>query len=136
VRFIQGDGVNSTPFRTSPRSLRARAGRRNLELRHGRRATATSERDTLKFALKCSAVDRNGQWHNVYKNPKTDPSKTSKGGRFNLIQNGKDFATSKSLTALPSRPTTLSKRFSKTATPARPNSAAFAPSLLLTTPYQ
>ena len=48
-------------------------------------------RDTLKFALKCSAIDRKGQWHNVYKNPKTDPSKASKGGRFNLIQNGKDF---------------------------------------------
>lgn len=50
-------------------------------------------RDTLKFALKCSAIDRNGTWHNVYKNPKTDPSKASKGGRFNLIHNGKDFAT-------------------------------------------
>jgi nicotinamide phosphoribosyltransferase len=50
-------------------------------------------RDTLKFALKCSAIDRNGKWHNVYKNPKTDPSKASKGGRFNLIQNGKEFAT-------------------------------------------
>jgi nicotinamide phosphoribosyltransferase len=50
-------------------------------------------RDTLKFALKCSAIDRNGTWHNVYKNPKTDPSKASKGGRFNLIQNGRDFAT-------------------------------------------
>ena len=41
-------------------------------------------RDTLKFALKCSAIDRGGKWHNVYKNPKTDPSKASKGGRFNL----------------------------------------------------
>ena len=50
-------------------------------------------RDTLKFALKCSAIDRNGTWHNVYKNPKTDPSKASKGGRFNLVHNGKDFAT-------------------------------------------
>jgi nicotinamide phosphoribosyltransferase len=50
-------------------------------------------RDTLKFALKCSAIDRGGKWHNVYKNPKTDPSKASKGGRFNLIHNGKEFAT-------------------------------------------
>jgi len=50
-------------------------------------------RDTLKFALKCSAIDRNGKWHNVYKNPKTDPSKASRGGRFNLVQNEKDFAT-------------------------------------------
>jgi nicotinamide phosphoribosyltransferase len=43
--------------------------------------------------LKCSAIDRNGVWHNVYKNPKTDPSKASRGGRFNLIQNGKNFTT-------------------------------------------
>ncbi len=50
-------------------------------------------RDTLKFALKCSAIDRNGTWQNVYKNPKTDPTKASKGGRFNLVHNGKDFAT-------------------------------------------
>jgi nicotinamide phosphoribosyltransferase len=50
-------------------------------------------RDTLKFALKCSAIDRKGVWHNVYKNPKTDPSKASKGGRFNLIQNGRNFTT-------------------------------------------
>ena len=50
-------------------------------------------RDTLKFALKCSAIDRGGKWHNVYKNPKTDPSKASKGGRFNLLQDGKEFAT-------------------------------------------
>jgi nicotinamide phosphoribosyltransferase len=50
-------------------------------------------RDTLKFALKCSAIDRAGKWHNVYKNPKTDPSKASKGGRFNLVHNGKEFVT-------------------------------------------
>ena len=50
-------------------------------------------RDTLKFALKCSAIDRSGKWHNVYKNPVTDPSKASKGGRFNLILKGKEFVT-------------------------------------------
>jgi nicotinamide phosphoribosyltransferase len=50
-------------------------------------------RDTLRFALKCSAIDRGGKWHNVYKNPKTDPTKASKGGRFNLIRSGKDFFT-------------------------------------------
>jgi len=53
-------------------------------------------RDTLKFALKCSAIDRSGKWHNVYKNPKTDPSKASKGGRFNLIQMAKSSQLSKS----------------------------------------
>src|SRR5260370_3273666 len=58
-------------------------------------------RDTLKFALKCSAIDRHGQWHNVYKNPKQDPSKASKGGRFNLIQNGKDFATVEAVDGAP-----------------------------------
>ena len=29
----------------------------------------------------------------MYKNPVTDPSKASKGGRFNLIKDGKEFVT-------------------------------------------
>ena len=37
-------------------------------------------RDTLRFALKCSAVERDGQWQNVQKNP-LDQTKKSKAGR-------------------------------------------------------
>jgi nicotinic acid phosphoribosyltransferase len=61
--------------------------------------------DTLKFALKCSAVDRNRKWHNVHKNPVTDPSKASKGGRFNLVHNGKEFVTVEVVDGEPLLPT-------------------------------
>jgi nicotinamide phosphoribosyltransferase len=38
-------------------------------------------RDTERFAIKCSAQKRNGRWYDIYKNPK-DASKSSKQGRF------------------------------------------------------
>jgi nicotinamide phosphoribosyltransferase len=50
-------------------------------------------RDTLRFALKCSAIDINGQWHDVYKQPITDPGKDSRAGRFVLLREGADFVT-------------------------------------------
>jgi nicotinamide phosphoribosyltransferase len=52
-------------------------------------------RDTLRFALKCSAIDINGQWHDVYKQPVTDPGKDSRAGRFVLIKEGQEFVTLK-----------------------------------------
>jgi nicotinamide phosphoribosyltransferase len=52
-------------------------------------------RDTLRFALKCSAIDINGQWHDVYKQPITDPGKDSRAGRFVLLKDGQEFVTVK-----------------------------------------
>jgi nicotinamide phosphoribosyltransferase len=52
-------------------------------------------RDTLRFALKCSAIDINGQWHDVYKQPVTDPGKDSRAGRFVLLKQGQEFVTVK-----------------------------------------
>jgi nicotinamide phosphoribosyltransferase len=52
-------------------------------------------RDTLRFALKCSAIDVNGQWHDVYKRPVTDPGKDSRAGRFMLLKEGQEFVTVK-----------------------------------------
>ena len=44
------------------------------------------DRDTLKFAFKCSAIERNGVWQDVYKDPITDAGKRSKRGRLDLIR--------------------------------------------------
>jgi nicotinamide phosphoribosyltransferase len=44
-------------------------------------------RDTQKFAMKASAVQINGQWHPIYKDPVTDPGKISKAGRLTLYRN-------------------------------------------------
>lgn len=48
-------------------------------------------RDTHKFAMKCSCVKVNGVYRDVYKNPITDSGKISKKGRLDLIKlnNGK-----------------------------------------------
>ena len=49
-------------------------------------------RDTQRFAFKCSAQYRNGKWIDVYKDP-TDKSKASKKGRLKLICNNGKFET-------------------------------------------
>ena len=43
-------------------------------------------RDTQKFAFKCSAAEVNGQWRPVFKDPITDPGKNSKKGRLALVE--------------------------------------------------
>ena len=43
-------------------------------------------RDTQKFAFKCSAAQVNGEWRPVFKDPITDPGKNSKHGRLALVQ--------------------------------------------------
>ena len=49
-------------------------------------------RDTQKFAFKCSAIEKNGKIVPVSKNPKTDPGKKSKAGRMALTHDG-DYKT-------------------------------------------
>ena len=43
------------------------------------------DRDTQKFAFKCSATEVNGTWRDVMKDPITDPGKRSKAGRLALV---------------------------------------------------
>ena len=43
-------------------------------------------RDTQKFALKCSAARVDGRWIDVYKDPITDKGKQSKRGRMTLLR--------------------------------------------------
>ena len=46
------------------------------------------DRDTQKFALKCSAAKVDGRWIDVSKDPVTDPGKRSKAGRLMLLTDG------------------------------------------------
>lgn len=54
-------------------------------------------RDTCKFAIKCSAIKVNGEWRDVYKDPITDPGKKSLRGRIEspdfvtVFKNGEVF---------------------------------------------
>jgi len=61
------------------------------------------DRDTLKFAMKCSAVGvrqawindykETLEWRDVFKDPATDPGKASKKGRVTLWGSGGEFET-------------------------------------------
>lgn len=44
-------------------------------------------RDTFKFAMKCSSIKRSGTWQDVYKCPVDAPWKASKAGRFEECTN-------------------------------------------------
>jgi nicotinamide phosphoribosyltransferase len=52
------------------------------------------DRDTQKFAMKCSAAKVNGEWVDVFKDPITDRVKASKKGRVTLWTSGGEFQTS------------------------------------------
>lgn len=52
-------------------------------------------RDTSKYAIKCSAVNVNSKMIDVYKDPITDKGKTSKKGILDLVYNGKEYKSTR-----------------------------------------
>ncbi len=96
VRFIQGDGVNYYTIQNMISQLTRRGwSMDNWSFGMGGALLQQVNRDTLRFALKCSAIDVNGQWHDVYKQPITDPGKDSRAGRFVVLREGDEFVTVK-----------------------------------------
>lgn len=100
VRMIQGDGVNPKSIRRILDTMKWRRwSADNISFGMGAALLQGTEaqvinRDTCKFAFKCSAIRRgNGtewDWHDVYK---TAIGKQSKRGRLALIQDGGSFMT-------------------------------------------
>lgn len=87
VRVIQGDGVNPTSIgEILERITTAGYAADNLAFGMGGALLQRLDRDTQKFALKCSAARVNGRWIDVYKDPVTDSGKQSKRGRLRLLR--------------------------------------------------
>lgn len=87
VRVIQGDGVNPDSIRLIlDRITHARYSSDNIAFGMGGALLQKLDRDTQKFALKCSAARIDGQWTDVYKDPVTDHGKASKRGRLTLAR--------------------------------------------------
>jgi nicotinamide phosphoribosyltransferase len=91
VRVIQGDGID---FDMLGRILSAMQSAGwsadNIAFGSGGGLLQKLNRDTQKFAFKCSSIVVNGQERDVFKRPVTDSGKKSKAGRLKLIeQNGK-----------------------------------------------
>lgn len=94
VRVIQGDGMNIQTIR----KLIANAIRRHISLDNfamgmGGGLLQKVDRDTLKYAMKANAIEVDGVWVDVYKDPITDKGKKSKRGRLALVKRDGVFTT-------------------------------------------
>lgn len=88
VRVIQGDGITAASLpKILDNLLAAGFSADNIAFGMGGGLLQQVDRDTLRFAMKCSAISINGFWKDVYKDPKTDPGKRSKRGRLALTMN-------------------------------------------------
>ena len=103
VRVIQGDGVDLQAVEDILALLdRLGWSADNITFGCGGALLQKVNRDTCKFAFKCSAIERAGVWHDVQKDPVTDPGKKSKPGRLALINGGHGFRTVRREDTLPS----------------------------------
>jgi nicotinamide phosphoribosyltransferase len=92
VRLIQGDGVNELTIRNILGSFMALGySADNIAFGMGGALLQQVDRDTQKFAMKCSSALINGEWVDVQKDPVTDSGKKSKAGRVTLWTNGGEY---------------------------------------------
>ncbi|CAN7461607.1 nicotinate phosphoribosyltransferase [Phenylobacterium sp. LjRoot225] len=87
VRVIQGDGVEEASIgQILERLEHAGISAENVVFGMGGGLLQKCNRDTLRFAMKCSAAEIDGAWTDVQKRPATDLSKASKAGRLSLVR--------------------------------------------------
>ncbi|OBX07312.1 nicotinate phosphoribosyltransferase [Gallibacterium salpingitidis] len=99
VRVLQGDGINENSTWDLLKALQDNQySVENLilgcggSLLQGNLSTSIN-RDTHRFAMKCSCVITDGKLVDVYKAPITDKGKVSKKGRLDLIWEGEKYKT-------------------------------------------
>jgi nicotinamide phosphoribosyltransferase len=86
VRVLWGDGIDAHGIeKVVNRAMCAGFSPENLVFGMGGGLLQKLDRDTQRFAFKSSAQKRNGEWHDVYKQP-LDTSKSSKRGRLALVR--------------------------------------------------
>lgn len=97
VRVIQGDGIDYDMTGAILEAIKNDGwSADNIAFGSGGGLLQKVNRDSQKFAFKCSAVKVNGQWRDVSKDPVTDVGKRSKAGRLALIKDANgDFKTVK-----------------------------------------
>ncbi|MDO8504788.1 MAG: nicotinate phosphoribosyltransferase [Candidatus Liptonbacteria bacterium] len=86
IRVIQGDGIDYIVLGQILDAMKAAGwSADNIAFGSGGGLLQKVDRDTQKFAFKCSATLVNGFWQDVMKDPVTDHGKKSKAGRLKLI---------------------------------------------------
>ncbi|WP_027210831.1 nicotinate phosphoribosyltransferase [Burkholderia sp. WSM2232] len=88
VRVIQGDGVNADSLQAILAAMEhAGFAADNIVFGMGGALLQQINRDTQRFAMKCSAIRLGDRWHDVSKDPVTDATKRSMKGRLTLLVN-------------------------------------------------
>ncbi len=94
VRIIQGDGIDYAMIGNILQFLEnAKYATDNIIFGSGGGLLQKFDRDTQKFAIKCSVAVINGKEVNVQKDPITSAGKKSKQGYLKLHQPGNAFST-------------------------------------------
>jgi len=87
VRVIQGDGVDEHSIGAILENLLNHGySASNVGFGMGGALIQGLNRDTLKFAMKCSSITVDGKNRPVFKDPITDHGKKSKPGRLDLVK--------------------------------------------------
>lgn len=99
VRIIQGDGIDHSTIHSILFCMElAGFSADNIAFGQGGALLQMVNRDTMRFAMKCSAVGiREGEfleWRDVYKDPITDSGKKSKKGRVTLWESNGEYQSS------------------------------------------
>ena len=92
VRVIQGDGVDLAEIENIVSWMAIQGWSiENIAFGSGGGLLQKLDRDTQKFAFKCSAICVNGEWRDVYKQPEGEGEwKQSKKGMLELVQRVSD----------------------------------------------
>jgi len=95
IRVIQGDGINEeTLIRVLTAIAKADFCVTNVVFGSGGGLLQQVNRDTLRFAMKASYIEVDGEGREVFKQPATDTTKSSKKGQISLYQLGSgEYAT-------------------------------------------
>jgi len=87
IRVIQGDGIDIKSMETILEVIENYGwSTDNIAFGSGGGLLQKLNRDTLKFAFKCSSATINGKENDVWKDPVTDSGKMSKRGKLKLIK--------------------------------------------------
>ncbi|WP_406537558.1 nicotinate phosphoribosyltransferase [Methanobrevibacter sp.] len=93
IGLLWGDGLDYHKIRDILFAMKSNGwAAQNIIFGMGGGLHSSVNRDTQRNAFKCSAQLRNGEWHDIFKNP-LDSSKKSKTGRFKLISQDNSFRT-------------------------------------------
>jgi nicotinamide phosphoribosyltransferase len=92
VRVIQGDGINAEAINNILLLAQASGfSASNIAFGMGGGLLQHHNRDTQKFAMKCSSVTVNGVERDVFKDPITDHGKRSMPGRLDLEEEDREW---------------------------------------------